>query len=467
MVRTRRGACYSPALCQDGRRKRRRIGGGGEEGSAAAGGGVEGPAGDMFEELPDDLVVSILADVAASAGSPGDLAGAMLTCKRFRELGQSKVVVARASPRCLAVRAKAWSDAAHRFLQRCADAGNLDACYLLGMVRLSGFCRIRVRHCVVVAFVLWAAVVLIVFFSSSVMAQIRFYCLGSRGSGAALMAAAAVGGHREALYSLAVIQFNGSGGTKDDRDLRAGAALCARAASLGHVDALRELGHCLQDGYGVRRSDDRDLRAGAALCARAASLGHVDALRELGHCLQDGYGVRRSVLDGRRLLIQANARELAAAVAASASLLRATGAGKPAASRRHSCLLSDFGCHAAAKAGGEAHAANRFLVDWFASRPLTTASAAAAAAAPTPASAADDEAAGLRLCSHALCGRPETRRHEFRRCSVCGVVNYCSRACQALHWKTAHKAECTPMDRWLDNAAAAAAGGAAMAAPAP
>uniref|UniRef100_A0A0E0P889 MYND-type domain-containing protein n=1 Tax=Oryza rufipogon TaxID=4529 RepID=A0A0E0P889_ORYRU len=396
-MRTRRGACYSPASCQDGRRKRRRIAGGGGEGSAAAAGGAEGPANDMFEELPDDLVVSILADVAASARSPGDLAGAMLTCKRFRELGQSKVVLARASPRCLAVRAKAWSDAAHRFLQRCADAGNLDACYLLGMI--------------------------------------RFYCLGSRGSGAALMAAAAVGGHREALYSLAVIQFNGSGGSKDDRDLR----------------------------------------AGAALCARAASLGHVDALRELGHCLQDGYGVRRSVLDGRRLLIQANARELAAAVAASASLLRAaTGKLAAGASRRHSCLLSDFGCHAAApKAGAEAHAANRFLVDWFASRPLAG-STAAAAAAPTPGSAAEDEAGGLRLCSHALCGRPETRRHEFRRCSVCGVVNYCSRACQALHWKTAHKAECTPMDRWLDNAAAGAAnpnaagaGDAAMAAPAP
>ena len=102
--------------------------------------------------------------------------------------------------------------------------------------------------------------------------QIRFYCLGSRSSGAALLARAAVGGHAAALYSLAVIQFNGSGGAKSDRDLR----------------------------------------AGAALCARAAALGHVDALRELGHCLQDGYGVRRSVLDGRRLLIQANARELAA-----------------------------------------------------------------------------------------------------------------------------------------------------------
>uniref|UniRef100_M8CNN6 At2g35280-like TPR domain-containing protein n=1 Tax=Aegilops tauschii TaxID=37682 RepID=M8CNN6_AEGTA len=143
--------------------------------------------GDLFEDLPDDLLVSILADVAASARSPADLAGAIMTCKRFRELGQNKVVLAKVSPRCLAVRAKSWSDSAHRFLQRCADAGNLDACYLLGMI--------------------------------------RFYCLGSRGSGAALMAAAAVGGHREALYSLAVIQFNGSGGSKADRDLRAGAAL--------------------------------------------------------------------------------------------------------------------------------------------------------------------------------------------------------------------------------------------------
>lgn len=61
------------------RRKRRKTA---TEGSLAA---VSGPpgcgavAGDMFEELPDDLVVSILADVAASAGSPADLAGAILT----------------------------------------------------------------------------------------------------------------------------------------------------------------------------------------------------------------------------------------------------------------------------------------------------------------------------------------------------------------------------------------------------
>jgi hypothetical protein len=45
---------------------------------------------------------------------------------------------------------------------------------------------------------------------------------------------------------------------------------------------------------------------------------------------------------------------------------------------------------------------------------------------------------------------------------VCGVVNHCSLACQVLHWKMAHnllkkrkmahKADCTPMDRWLDAA---------------
>ena len=91
----------------------------------------------------------------------------------------------------------------------------------------------------------------------------------------------------------------------------------------------------------------------------------------------------------------------------------------------------------------------RRLAEWFASRPLVGADGGC----PAPALAEDEDGTGggaLRLCSHALCGRPETRRHEFRRCSVCGVVNYCSRACQALHWKMSHKAECVPMDRWLD-----------------
>ena len=45
------------------------------------------------------------------------------------------MVFAKASPASLAVKAAAWSDPAQRFLKRCADAGNLEACYILGMVR--------------------------------------------------------------------------------------------------------------------------------------------------------------------------------------------------------------------------------------------------------------------------------------------------------------------------------------------
>lgn len=218
------------------------------------------------------------------------------------------------------------------------------------------------------------------------------------------MAKAAISSHAPALYSLAVIQFNGSGGSKNDKDLR----------------------------------------AGVALCARAAFLGHIDALRELGHCLQDGYGVRQNVSEGRRFLVQANARELAAVLSSAAAsgfstrhwltwnplphphphphpqVRHLTGSGCP--------LLSDFGCNVPAP---EVHPASQFLADWFAAR----------GGSPGP---------GLRLCSHVGCGRPETRRHEFRRCSVCGGVNYCSRACQALDWKLRHKAECAPVERWLD-----------------
>jgi len=29
-------------------------------------------------------------------------------------------------------------------------------------------------------------------------------------------------------------------------------------------------------------------------------------------------------------------------------------------------------------------------------------------------------------------------------------VNYCSRACQALDWKLRHKADCAPMERWVE-----------------
>eukprot|EP00249_Psilotum_nudum_P021656 c28191_g1_i1 orf=1546-2562(+) len=295
---------------------------------------------------------------------------------------------------------------------------------------MPGFPCASLRH-VVIACVIYSHL------SCNLCKQIRFYCLGNTVGGVSLMARAAMASHAGALHSLAVIQFNGSGGTRKDKDLK----------------------------------------AGVALCARAASLGHVDAMRELGHCLQDGYGVVTNIFEGRRLLLEANAREAAAAVSPSSRSLIETALKLKMSTRlclHHLCLhhrlqclasqkkegsarklpppentraavdgpvhhplyrllqrggcslLSDFGCNVPP---AKVHFANSFLVGWFSLHPLAT---------------------GLRLCSQASCGRPETRRHEFRRCSACGKVNYCSRACQALDWKTRHKYDCQPSVAWED-----------------
>ncbi|KAJ0038989.1 hypothetical protein Pint_23727 [Pistacia integerrima] len=376
-MRTKRGLCYPNLVdvCLDQRvvfKKRRVITGERKmvcRKRPKLSPGMPGEC-DLFDALPDDLVVSILCKLSSTARCPSDFVNVLMTCKRLNGLAMNFLVLSKASEKTFAIRAKNWCDPAHRFLKLCADAGNVEACYTLGMI--------------------------------------RFYCLNNRGSGASLMAKAAISSHAQALYSLAVIQFNGSGGSKNDKDLR----------------------------------------AGVALCARAAFLGHIDALRELGHCLQDGYGVRQNIAEGRRFLVQANARELAAVLSSAPSQVTVTRSWLTWNSLSHAhphpvpqpqnpngqmtgmgCpLLSDFGCNVPAP---EAHPASRFLAEWFALRDGTPEQ-------------------GLRLCSHVGCGRPETRRHEFRRCSVCGAVNYCSRACQALDWKLRHKAECTPVDRWLD-----------------
>ncbi|XP_051116620.1 F-box protein At1g67340-like [Andrographis paniculata] len=364
-MRTRRGLCYSRDMdefCGEeiscNGRKRRKVAGEVVDCSkrtrfAPDAGGER----DFFDDLPDDLVLCILCKLSSTAGCPADFVNVLMTCKRFNGLGLNSLVLSKASRRMFAVKARNWSDSAHRFLKLCADVGNVEACYTLGMI--------------------------------------RFYCLQNRGSGVSFMAKAAIESHAPALYSLAIIQFNGSGGTKNDKDLR----------------------------------------AGVALCARAAFLGHVDALRELGHCLQDGYGVKRNVTEGRRFLIQANARELAAVLVAcpSAAVPRSWLTWNPhrhAAADGGGCpLLSDFGCNVPSPAP---HPANQFLSDWYSGR------------------TGSNPGSELRLCSHSGCGRPETRRHEFRRCSVCGAVNYCSRACQALDWKLRHKVECSPVERWAN-----------------
>ncbi|KAH7287543.1 hypothetical protein KP509_32G061400 [Ceratopteris richardii] len=349
-----------------------------------------------FDVLHDELLISIMLKLSSSAARPSDLINAMLTCKRFCAAATHRHVLSKASVAALAVKAKNWSDGAARFLLHCARYRNMEAAYMLGMI--------------------------------------RFYCLNDREIGATMMAQAALRSHAAALHSLAIIQFNGSGGSRKDKNLK----------------------------------------HGVSLCSRAAALGHIDAIRELGHCLQDGYGVRKNVTEGRRLLLQANALEAAAAVAscpraldvvvgmaASNRGLVETALSLAAASRAPWCshyrsamakvndlqiraenyieqaqtmmqffqgegcsLLSDFGINVPSP---KLHIANEFLVDWFDLYPPQH---------------------GLRLCSHGDCGRPETRRHEFRRCSACGTVNYCSRGCQALDWKLRHKYECKPVENW-------------------
>ncbi|KAK7282041.1 hypothetical protein RIF29_10531 [Crotalaria pallida] len=300
---------------------------------------------DLFDSLPDDLVVFILSKLSSSASSPSQFINILSTCKRLNRLALHRMVLSKAGPKVFAIKATNWSEYVHRFLKQCVNSGNLDASYTLGMI--------------------------------------RFYCLKNRASGLSLMAKAAMKSHAPALYSLAVIQFNGSGGTKRDKDLR----------------------------------------AGVALCARASLLGHIDALRELGHCLQDGYGVKQNVSEGRRLLVQANARELA-------FVIRSVTSESPSRAMTWQGdysvfpLLSDYGYSMAVP---EVQPANWFMREWFESGPGRV-----------------ELGEGLRLCAHIGCGRPETRAHEFRRCSVCGKVNYCSRGCQALDWKLRHKMECSP-----------------------
>ncbi|KAJ6846122.1 putative F-box protein [Iris pallida] len=306
---------------------------------------------DFFDGLPDDLVLSVLCRLSSSAESPSDVVSIMMTCKRMNGLGINPMVLSKVSAKSLAIRARNWSDSAHRFLKLCADAGSLEAAYTLGMI--------------------------------------EFYCLGSRSAGAALMARAAVGSHAAALYSLAVVQFNGSGGSK------------------GHKDPPRRGGAVRQVGiFGAR---------GRAPRARALPPGRVrrPPQRPRGTPLPPP-GQR----EGARIIIVV--------------IIRADVAAAPAVER----LWKEY-----SGAGGGA------------GEPVP------GGVVPVSAGGGGD---GLRGCSYGGCGRPETRRHEFRRCSVCGKVSYCSRACQALHWKLQHKEECQPMERWAhrtDGVVAAGGGG--------
>ncbi|KAL2489185.1 F-box protein [Forsythia ovata] len=116
--------------------------------------------------------------------------------------------------------------------------------------------------------------------------------------------------------------------------------------------------------------NNKDLRTGVALSTRATFMGHIDAIRELGHCLQDGYGAKQNIAEGHRFFVQANARKLAAVLATVAPSALNSGSWliwNPLLHHQHVAvtrcpLLSDFRCNVPAP---ESHSVNPFLSDWF------------------------------------------------------------------------------------------------------
>ncbi|KAL6634285.1 hypothetical protein ACP70R_026956 [Stipagrostis hirtigluma subsp. patula] len=225
-------------------------------------------------------------------------------------------------------------------------------------------------------------------------------------------------GNPDANYLLGMIRFYCLQGKRHQ-----GWSRMVRAAYAGHAEALYSLGLIRVNGSG-RAREDTDYVAGVRLCELAALRGHTGALRELGNCHIHGLGVPQDVARGHRLLIWANVIELRAA--------RPSGAPPTP-----DALVSRAGAGSSSGGGGGAlpwryvysHPANVFLAEWFAAQP------------PPPLI--------VLLCSVPTCGRRETRPLEFRRCPVCSIARYCSRACQALHWRMGHSVECVPVNQWL------------------
>ena len=326
-------------------------------------------------------------------------------CSRFRVAAASKHALSNADESLLDIRASQWFAGARAFAEKAVAAGSARAAFFVGVV--------------------------------------DFYCEGSdassnakrdaenaddagdasagpsaardarRARGAALLARAATAGVREAHHTLAVMHFNGSGGGRRDKDPEAGAALCARGNILFDcVSAKRELGHCLQDGFGV----EQDAALGAKLLAEAEA-AEARAGRGLDAAVLAASSA--AAVAEERLRKRNDINTLNAAVAAAAEVAEAA----KSAAQEHLTATPE----------------NRFLLDWYGEKTAkdTGEDVAAACHASLP--------AGTTKCSHPLCGRVETRRHEFRRCSCCGRVRYCSRSCQAADWRLQHKFACLPL----------------------
>lgn len=68
---------------------------------------------------------------------------------------------------------------------------------------------------------------------------------------------------------------------------------------------------------------------------------------------------------------------------------------------------------------------------------------------------------GQKCDSPTCLAREGVGRAEFRRCSACKAVRYCSVHCQQTHWRTSHKQECKKLLQ--DKAVARAAVGSPIA----
>jgi len=55
----------------------------------------------------------------------------------------------------------------------------------------------------------------------------------------------------------------------------------------------------------------------------------------------------------------------------------------------------------------------------------------------------------LSECANETCLETETRTNYFKRCPLCRIIRYCSRACQVMHWQSGHKRNCVVLNEKL------------------
>ncbi|CAI5516237.1 unnamed protein product [Closterium sp. Naga37s-1] len=212
--------------------------------SRSSAGRAEGPSRKRttIESLPDEVLIKVLAAVNSTASSPLDVVLPSMINRRWRRASRDREALKRACRGGVAVRARQWCEGAYMFLRRLCENGCLEAAFMLAMI--------------------------------------LFYCIpGAQFEGGRLLMHSAREGHAASLYTASVLSFNGSALGAQHKDARMGVALCARAAALGHTEAMRELGHCLIDGYGVQRDAQEGWRM--LLEAQAAELAPQAYLRSL------------------------------------------------------------------------------------------------------------------------------------------------------------------------------------------